>query len=197
MTHADVRPPRLGRRAIGEGVLRSEDTASTRTPESASGFVIPPERTLTGAELRDTDTTPRFRIGEVAERIGLSVRSIRYYEESGLIGPTARTSGGFRMYSELDVQRLLGIMQMKPLGFSLDRMGEVLADLDVLRDDEAPSARRREAHARLDALHTEMRVALTDLARQLEVATRFTARLDDELADLDPDGADPLTASSR
>ena len=81
-----------------------------RAPEggqSGTGdFVAPGERALTGAQLREADPTPRFRIGEIAERTGLSMRSIRYYEESGLVTPAGRTEGGFRMYSETDVQRL-------------------------------------------------------------------------------------------
>lgn len=169
-----------GTRAPRTGADRAK--AAGRT----SGYVTPPERGLSGAEMRDVDPSPRFRIGEVAERIGLSLRSIRYYEESGLITPSARTSGGFRMYSEIDVQRLLAIMQMKPLGFTLERMGEILADLDVLRDPETSGEARREAHARLDDLNSEMHAALLDLAQQLEVATQFTSRLDDELAAFDP-----------
>ena len=153
-----------------------------------AGYVTPPERGLTGAELRDVDPSPRFRIGEVADRIGLSLRSIRYYEESGLVTPSARTSGGFRMYSELDVQRLIAIMQLKPLGFTLERTGEILTDLDVLRDAQASAESRREAHARLERLNAEMHAALRDLAQQLEVATQFTSRLDAELEAFDDGG---------
>ncbi|SDJ14694.1 MerR HTH family regulatory protein [Lentzea albidocapillata subsp. violacea] len=57
-----------------------------------------------------------MQIGE-AERIGLSLRTIRYYEEVGLVVPSARSQGGFRPYTEPDVQRLGVIMRMKPLGF--------------------------------------------------------------------------------
>ena len=170
--------------------MESEERAGTSsgastetTRQHTPGYVTPPERGLAGAEMRDVDPTPRFRIGEVAERIGLSLRSIRYYEESGLVTPSARTSGGFRMYSEVDVQRLLTIMQMKPLGFTLERMREILTDLDVLRDPDTPHEDRRRAHARLDELNSEMHAALVDLAQQLEIATQFTSRLDDELAE--------------
>ncbi|GAB48896.1 MerR family transcriptional regulator [Mobilicoccus pelagius] len=166
--------------------MKSEERAGTSkgtTPRHTPGYVTPPERGLAGAEMRDVDPVPRFRIGEVAARIGLSLRSIRYYEETGLITPSARTSGGFRMYSEVDVQRLLTIMQMKPLGFTLERMREILADLDVLRDPDGTDEARREAHSRLDDLNSEMHAALVDLAQQLEIATQFTSRLDDELAE--------------
>ncbi len=61
----------------------------------------------------------RMQIGEVAERTGLSLRTIRYYGEVGLVVPSARSKGGFRLYTESDVARLLLIKQMKPLGVQL------------------------------------------------------------------------------
>ncbi|WP_116049446.1 MerR family transcriptional regulator [Amycolatopsis palatopharyngis] len=71
-----------------------------------------------------------MQIGEVAERTGLSLRTIRYYEEVGLVVPSARSQGGFRLYTEPDVTRLGLVKRMKPLGFQLDEMGELLAVLD-------------------------------------------------------------------
>lgn len=72
----------------------------------------------------------RMQIGEVAERTGLSLRTIRYYEEVGLVVPSARSQGGFRLYAEPDVDRLQLIKRMKPLGFQLDEMRDLLAILD-------------------------------------------------------------------
>ncbi|WP_462418283.1 MerR family transcriptional regulator [Kytococcus sp. Marseille-QA3725] len=89
-------------------------------------------------------TGQHAHIGEVAERTGLSHRTIRYYEEIGLVTPTARTEGGFRLYSEEDVARLQLVTPMKPLGFSLDEMRELLDALDVLGgvgDGHGPGAR--------------------------------------------------------
>jgi DNA-binding transcriptional MerR regulator len=62
-----------------------------------------------------------MQIGEVAERTALSLRTIRYYEEVGLVPPSARTQGGFRLYTEADVERLLLVKRMKPLEFSWTR----------------------------------------------------------------------------
>ena len=53
-----------------------------------------------------------LQIGEVADRVGLSLRTVRYYEEQGLLTPASRTSGGFRLYSEAQVDRLALIKQM-------------------------------------------------------------------------------------
>ncbi|WP_159055930.1 MerR family transcriptional regulator, partial [Thermobifida fusca] len=73
-----------------------------------------------------------MQIGEVAERTGLSLRTIRYYGEVGLVVPSARSKGGFRLYTESDVARLLLIKQMKPLGFSLEQTRDLLGVLDRL-----------------------------------------------------------------
>ncbi|MDO5627021.1 MAG: MerR family transcriptional regulator [Mobilicoccus sp.] len=149
---------------------------------SGAGFVFPEERPVTGAEHRTLDPRAKFRIGEVAERLGLSLRSIRYYEEAGLVHPAARTSGGFRMYSESDVQRLLVVMRMKPLGFSLDRMREVLTDLDVVRT--AHGRERDAAAGRLADLHEEMTEALGQLERRVELAQQLTDQLGQELSEV-------------
>jgi DNA-binding transcriptional MerR regulator len=75
-------------------------------------------------------TGRRMQIGEVAERTGLSVRTIRFYEESGLVAPSARSQGGFRLYTDEDIARLRQIRRLKPLQFTLEEMREVLGLLD-------------------------------------------------------------------
>ncbi|WP_026545009.1 MerR family transcriptional regulator [Arthrobacter sp. 35/47] len=74
-----------------------------------------------------TSDSSTMHIGELAERTGLSLRTIRHYDEVGLLPATARTDGGFRVYSEEDFERLTVIKQMKPLGFSLEEMAEILS----------------------------------------------------------------------
>ncbi len=76
----------------------------------------------------------RMQIGEVAERTGLSVRTIRFYEESDLVSPSARSQGGFRLYTDDDVARLQLIRRLKPLDFSIEEMREVLLLLDELAE---------------------------------------------------------------
>ncbi|MFF3316596.1 MerR family transcriptional regulator [Streptomyces sp. NPDC003035] len=77
-----------------------------------------------------------MQIGEVAARTELSLRTIRHYEETGLVVPSARSQGGFRLYTETDVARLMVIRRMKPLGFTLDQMRDLLDATDRL-DAEA------------------------------------------------------------
>lgn len=79
-----------------------------------------------------------MQIGEVAARTELSLRTIRHYEETGLVVPSARSQGGFRLYTEADVSRLMVVRRMKPLGFTLDQMRDLLDATDRL-DAEGPA----------------------------------------------------------
>lgn len=70
---------------------------------------------------------PHLQIGEVAERTGVTQRTLRFYEEKGLLKPPTRMEGGFRLYSELDIQRLERIKRLKQLlGFPLAEIKEMV-----------------------------------------------------------------------
>ena len=71
-----------------------------------------------------------MHIGEVAERTALSLRTIRHYDQVGLVPPSGRTEGGFRLYTEADVERLMHVRRIAPLGFSLEETAEILALLE-------------------------------------------------------------------
>ena len=73
-----------------------------------------------------TDTAEHLQIGAVATETGLSIKTIRHYDEVGLVVPSARSAGGFRLYTRADIDRLFVIRRMKPLGFTLAEMREVL-----------------------------------------------------------------------
>jgi MerR family transcriptional regulator, repressor of the yfmOP operon len=77
--------------------------------------------------------TERFlQIGEAAERASLTQRTLRYYEEKGLLNPPTRMDGGFRLYSKDDMERVERIRQLKELlGFSLAEIKEMLEAEDV------------------------------------------------------------------
>ena len=126
------------------------------------------------------ESTPVMHIGEVATRTDLSLRSLRHWEEVGLLVPSGRTDGGFRLYTEADVERILVIRRMKPLGFSLDEMKAVMADIEVLRDAQASGAVRSEAQARLAAVQGEAGQRRQRLVRQLEMADEFIGLLQRE-----------------
>ncbi len=79
-----------------------------------------------------------MQIGDVATRTGLSIGTIRHYDEAGLVVPSARSQGGFRLYTDADVERLLVIRRMKPLGFTIEEMGELLRATDRLAAVQPP-----------------------------------------------------------
>ena len=68
-----------------------------------------------------------LRIGEVASRTGVSIDTLRYYEKRRLLGRARRSSGGFRLFAEEAVERVLFIKQAQELGFSLAEIGGLLA----------------------------------------------------------------------
>src|SRR5437867_4972100 len=68
-----------------------------------------------------------YTIEQVATRTGLTKRTLRYYEEVGLLPPTGRTEGNYRRYSEFDIQRLERIKELRGLlGFSLNEIRKLL-----------------------------------------------------------------------
>jgi len=130
-------------------------------------------------------TAAGLRIGEVARRVGTTPRTIRYYEELGLL-PTGgeRESGRHRLYGEQDVERLREALRLKELlGISLEELRELLEAYDaraVLRDEWRhgnPGAQRRAEILEQSLGHVE---------HQLELLARRRGeieRLEHELAD--------------
>lgn len=123
-----------------------------------------------------------MQIGEVAARTGLSLRTIRHYEETGLVAPSARSQGGFRLYTEADVARLTVVRRMKPLGFTLDQMRDLLDATDRL--DAAGTLPASEREALLERIRGYERDAAeqveklrTQLARAEEFAATLRTRL--------------------
>jgi MerR family transcriptional regulator, repressor of the yfmOP operon len=127
-------------------------------------------------------TVTALRIGEVARRVGTTPRTIRYYEEIGLLpGEDARESGRHRLYGERDVDRLREALRLKELlGVSLDELKELLAA------EESRAAIRDEwQHGEPDATRRAqlLEQSLGHLDRQLELVRRRR----DEIAALESD----------
>lgn len=95
-------------------------------------------------------------IGEAAEKTGLSVDTLRYYERIGLLPPPARDSGGRRLYREQDVARLQFIQRAQAVGFSLEEISQLLR----FREDPAGSSHavRELAAAKYQAVRDQMAV---------------------------------------
>ncbi|WP_104083066.1 MerR family transcriptional regulator [Cryobacterium sp. Y11] len=117
-----------------------------------------------------------MHIGELAEKTGLSLRTIRHYDEVGRLKASARTDGGFRLYSPDDFTRLMLIRRMKPLGFTLDEMTALLTVIDTLQSGEA-DAESPETKRQLDAFITETVARRQKLEEHLGMADEFLALL--------------------
>jgi DNA-binding transcriptional MerR regulator/uncharacterized glyoxalase superfamily protein PhnB len=70
----------------------------------------------------------RFKVGELAHRSGLTIRTLRYYDQIGLLPPTHHTSGGQRLYDGEDVRRLYRICLLRRIGFALEEVAQALDD---------------------------------------------------------------------
>ena len=114
----------------------------------------------------ETPLAPRLlRINEVATEVGLTARSIRYYEELGLLKPAARSEGAYRLYDEDDLERLRFIRGLRDdAGFSLAEIGRLL-------EDEVARARNRERF-----------LVTTDLAERRAITMDALARVDGQVA---------------
>lgn len=121
-------------------------------------------------------TDPTMHIGELSERTGLSLRTIRHYDEVDLLRPSGRTEGGFRLYTEQDLERLLLIRRMKPLGFTLDEMRDMLVIVDGLAEG-GPRRKQAALRARLSTFVEIANERREAMARQLEMADEFIALL--------------------
>ena len=122
-----------------------------------------------------------MHIGEVAARTDLSLRSLRHWEDVGLITASGRSDGGFRLYTDDDVAKILFVRRMKPLGYSLDEMKAVMADLEASRDAGSTAEARAAARRHLAEVADDARERRARLERQVAMADEFLGLLADEL----------------
>ena len=126
-------------------------------------------------------TTSAYRIGELAAKVGVTERTIRYYEERGLLESVKRLEGGQRVYTDDDVRRLKFIQKLKVLGLSLAEMQEletlygrhhtnakVLPRLIELLDSHLATVSKRLGE--LAALRDEIRSYRQHVTKRLEEA---------------------------
>lgn len=74
----------------------------------------------------ETTRPTAWRVGELAGRTGLSVRTLHYYDEIGLLSPSRRTGAGHRLYTAADVVRLQQIKSLRHVGFTLEEIRDCL-----------------------------------------------------------------------
>lgn len=134
-------------------------------------------------------TERTYQIGEVTERVGLSLRTVRYYEEVGLVVPSDRTAGGFRLYTESEIERLIMAKELKPLGFSLDELREMLDLIEARERTGELTSAQRATLSEYSARATERYDKLRDqLAAADRVARRMRRALNDEAKSGTADG---------
>lgn len=94
-----------------------------------------------------------LQIGEVAERTGVTQRTLRFYEERGLLKPPSRMDGGFRLYSEDDVQRVEQIRRLQNLlGLTLAEIKEMVEADEALQQIKAEYRRDADADQKIEQI---------------------------------------------
>ncbi|MBN2160949.1 MAG: MerR family transcriptional regulator [Spirochaetes bacterium] len=111
--------------------------------------------------MSDKDRIKIYQIGEVARLVDISQRTMRYYEEIGLMNSVRRIEGGKRVYTDDDVRRLKLIKRLKVLGLTLSEMHELEAIWSIRRSNDVV------------------------LRRLLEILDSHLQRIEDRIADLD------------
>ena len=132
-------------------------------------------------------TDRAFRIGEVAERTGLTPRTIRYYEEIGLLPSAERRKGEHRLYDEVDVERLLELKRLRDLlNLSLDELKQ------LVEAEEARAAIRKQFR---ETESTPERLRLLDAALpHVETQLELVRRRIDELRKLEQELVEKRTS---
>ena len=131
-------------------------------------------------------TAQTMKVGELADRTGLSVRTLHHYDEIGLLAPAARTASGHRIYGMTEVRRLQQIASLRHLGLSLEEIRECLErpeysldrvlglQVERMRDE---IDRQRRLIALLEDLRGRLAAAeeltVDDVAQTIEETTRF------------------------
>jgi DNA-binding transcriptional MerR regulator len=138
-----------------------------------------------------------LQIGDVAQLTGLSLNTIRRYEHFGLIASTQRSKGGFRLYTDTDVQRLQALVDMRPLDFSVEEKRGLFDVLDRLASGQASVAEREMLLDRLAMFGEAADQRVTALRDQLHGAETFAAKLKSRLnrdwtSEQSPSGSGPV-----
>ena len=129
-------------------------------------------------------------VGEVAERFGITVRTLHHYDHIGLLTPSRRAASGYRVYTSADLTRLSQIIVYRRLELSLDEIASLLAD----GNEVSHLVRQRErVMSRLD----EMKGLIEAIDQALEKAMTNTPMSDDDMRELFGEGFDDYQAEAE
>ncbi|HLG69078.1 MAG TPA: MerR family transcriptional regulator [Chloroflexota bacterium] len=183
-------------------LYKSESKALGKTTHSRKNG--PPAPSRQRQERRYTLPVDRgsgyLQIGEAANRAGLTQRTLRYYEELGLLKPASRMEGGFRLYSAEDIDRIEYIKNLRDvLGFTLAEIKDMIEFEDVrsqLKSELHNAENREQRHSQLvrlkEVAQRQMRIVNEKRQRLKEMRTGIQARIDriesqlQELAEREP-----------
>jgi len=129
---------------------------------------------------------PALQIGEVAERTGVTQRTLRFYEEKGLLKPPTRMEGGFRLYSEADIHRVERIKSLQQLlGFTLAEIKEMVNADEVmmqLRAEYRPEAgltqKRTQLMQAIEVTEHQRELVHQKVAALIDMQTKLEERLE-------------------
>ncbi|HNC97374.1 MAG TPA: MerR family transcriptional regulator [Myxococcota bacterium] len=147
--------------------------SGTATEEAGTTTTAP--RVGTEALAQVEDARP-LRIGELAERSGRTVRTLHFYEELGLLEPSSRTKGGFRLYDKYAMLRIHWITRLQDLGFSLP---DIKTFLDGMHQ------RNPDAPAMMSELRDFYRTKLQETRAQIQRLQTLETELDSSLSYLE------------
>jgi DNA-binding transcriptional MerR regulator len=126
------------------------------------------------------------QIGEIARRTHLSLRTLRYWEEVGLIRPTGRTAGGFRLYSEDELVRVELVRAMKPADLTIDELRELADLVEEVRRSRGSAAGAPDAGtiARLEVFIARVRTRCEVLRGRIDDAEAATLDMERLIEDV-------------
>jgi len=131
------------------------------------------------------DTEAYLQIGEVAERTGVTQRTLRFYEEKGLLRPPSRMDGGFRLYSEEDVKRVEQVRRLQDLlGVTLAEIKDMVEAEIVLRElraqyrpESALTEKRRQLEKAIEVVQAQSQIVSHKIGQLDEMKTQLDERL--------------------
>jgi len=159
----------------------------TAFPGNSYDAQVTSSKTTTTPDAESVDTTvPRYQIGEVAERTGVTQRALRFYEEKGLLQPPERMEGGFRRYSDDDIVRIEFVKKLQDLlGFTLSEIKEMVESEELRQQviasrhlDSALPARLIRAERIIDALQRQLDVVDHKADALIEMRSELRDRLE-------------------
>jgi MerR family transcriptional regulator, repressor of the yfmOP operon len=135
------------------------------------------------------DDEPCLQIGEVADRTGVTQRTLRFYEERGLLKPPSRMEGGFRLYSENDVARVEQIKRLQSLlGLTLAEIKDMVEAEEVREELNATYRPDRPVEERIDRVRKRIEVTNRQngiISAKLDAMLEMRADLEEKLTRYD------------